>query len=74
MLITVRFQTYNQFGSRYGIESLCGVTGLIGRVWLRLVTRCGNVCYPLQLLVVDRSARGSMKTAAKCVSACESQD
>ena len=27
-----------------------------------------------QLLTVDRSARGSMKTAAKCVSACESQD
>ena len=28
----------------------------------------------IQLLTVDRSARGSMKTAAKCVSACESQD
>ena len=27
-----------------------------------------------QLLTVDRWARGSMKTAAKCVSACESQD
>ena len=28
----------------------------------------------IQLLTVDHSARGSMKTAAKCVSACESQD
>ena len=47
----------------------------------RVEVRCGPVpwraeaCKKLiQLLMVDRSARGSMKTAAKCVLACESQD
>lgn len=28
----------------------------------------------IQLLTVDHSARGSMKTAASCVSVCESQE